>query len=371
MNWEVLIVGGGNIGRMVAVILQSAPEFNVTIADADDKMLEQVAALGIATKKVDVGNEAELLAALAGKNAVLSAAPYFLTPAIATAAKKAGANYFDLTEDVKSTKFVMDLAKDAKSAFMPQCGLAPGFVGIAGYHLAKQFDTIEDLSMRVGALPRYPTNALKYNLTWSTEGLVNEYCNPCEALVDGQLKEVAPLENLENFSLDGIDYEAFNTSGGLGTLCDTLAGRAQNVSYRSIRYPGHRDILNILLNDLKLNKRQDLMCEIFENGLPRTRQDQVTVFCTATGMVDGQFEERSFVNVSTAMDVAGHNWSAIQITTAAGVTAAMDLMRLGRLPQAGFVRQEQIDLDAFLANRFGALYLGKPFETEHTTSKAA
>jgi len=371
MNWEVLVVGGGKIGRMVAVILQNAAEYNVTIADANQEMLDEVAALGIATIKVDVGDEAQLLKALDGKNAVLSATPYFLTPAIASAAKKARAHYFDLTEDVKSTKFVMDLAQGADSAFMPQCGLAPGFVGIAGYHLAKEFDSIEDLSMRVGALPRYPTNALKYNLTWSTEGLVNEYCNPCEALVDGKLKEVEPLENLENFSLEGVDYEAFNTSGGLGTLCDTLAGRAKNVSYRSIRYPGHRDILNILLNDLKLNKRQDLMCEIFENGLPRTRQDVVTVFCTATGMINGRFEERSFVNVSKAMEVAGKSWSAIQITTAAGVTAAIDLMRLGRLPQAGFVRQEQIDLDEFLANRFGALYLGQEFATKSVTPKAA
>jgi saccharopine dehydrogenase-like NADP-dependent oxidoreductase len=371
MNWDVLIVGAGKIGRMVGVILNQASEFTVTIADAKEDSLAQVTELGLNTVKVDVSNEAELLKALEGKNAVLSAAPYFLTPAIASAAKKAGTHYFDLTEDVKSTKFVMDLAKDANSAFMPQCGLAPGFVGIAGYHLAKQFESIEDLSMRVGALPRYPTNALKYNLTWSTEGLVNEYCNPCEALVNGELKEVAPLENLENFTLDGVDYEAFNTSGGLGTLCDTLAGRAQNVSYRSIRYPGHRDILDLLLNDLKLNKRQDLMCEIFENALPRTRQDQVTVFCTATGMIDGQFEERSFVNVSHSMDVAGRNWSAIQITTAAGVTAAMDLMRQGKLSQKGFVRQEAIDLDAFLANRFGALYLGKPLNTKNTPSIAA
>ena len=371
MNWDVLIVGAGKIGRMVGVVLSEAAEFDVTIADANQSMLDQVSALGLKTIKVDVSNETEMFAALDGKNAVLSAAPYFLTPAIASAAKKAGTHYFDLTEDVKSTKFVMDLAKDADSAFMPQCGLAPGFVGIAGYHLAKQFDSIEDLSMRVGALPRYPTNALKYNLTWSTEGLVNEYCNPCEALVDGELKEVAPLENLENFTLDGVDLEAFNTSGGLGTLCDTLAGRAQNVSYRSIRYPGHRDILNILLNDLKLNKRQDLMCEIFENGLPRTRQDQVTVFCTATGMIDGQFEERSFVNVSHAMEVAGRDWSAIQITTAAGVTAAMDLMRQGKLPQSGFVRQEQINLDEFLDNRFGALYLGTPLDTSKKPAIAA
>ena len=82
--------------------------------------------------------------------------------------------------------------------------------------------------MRVGALPLFPSNALKYNLTWSTDGLINEYCNPCQAIHDGQLREVWPLEGLEQFSLDGVEYEAFNTSGGLGTLCETLRGRVDH-----------------------------------------------------------------------------------------------------------------------------------------------
>ncbi|MFX9180922.1 saccharopine dehydrogenase C-terminal domain-containing protein, partial [Acinetobacter baumannii] len=96
-----------------------------------------------------------------------------------------------------------------------------------------------------GALPLYPTNGLKYNLTWSTDGLINEYCNPCEAIVDGQMREVLPLEGLEHFSLDGLDYEAFNTSGGLGTLCETLEGRVDSLDYKTVRYPGHREIVKL------------------------------------------------------------------------------------------------------------------------------
>ena len=95
--------------------------------------------------------------------------------------------------------------------------------------------------MRVGALPQFPTNALTYNLTWSTDGLINEYCNPCEAIHDGERMHVLPLEGIEHFSLDGVRYEAFNTSGGLGTLCDTLDGRVRELNYKTIRYQGHRD----------------------------------------------------------------------------------------------------------------------------------
>ncbi len=69
---------------------------------------------------------------------------------------------------------------------MPQCGLAPGFVSIVANHLTESFDSLDTVYMRVGALPQFPTNALMYNLTWSTDGLINEYCNPCEAIHEGR-----------------------------------------------------------------------------------------------------------------------------------------------------------------------------------------
>src|ERR1700761_8055418 len=86
-----------------------------------------------------------------------------------------------------------------------------------------RFDTLRAVRLRVGPLPVYPSNALSYNLTWSTEGLINEYCEPCEAIVNGQRRETTALEELESFALDGVAYEAFNTSGGLGSLGETFA----------------------------------------------------------------------------------------------------------------------------------------------------
>ena len=114
--------------------------------------------------------------------------------------------------------------------------------------------------------------------------MINEYCEPCEAIVNGQLRETQPLEELEEFSLDGILYEAFNTSGGLGTLCETLAGKVRNLNYRTIRYPGHAAIMKALLNDLRLRDRRELLKDILENAVPITLQDVVIVFVTVSGM---------------------------------------------------------------------------------------
>lgn len=353
---KVMLVGSGNIGAMIVEMLMGSGDYQVTLADRTPELLARVNREGLEKVVVDAEDSDAVARALKGHDAVISAAPYTLTPSIAAAARKAGVHYFDLTEDVAATRVVKGLAAGASSAFVPQCGLAPGFISIAAHDLAKRFDSLTDLHMRVGALPLYPTNGLKYNLTWSTDGLINEYCNPCEAIVDGQMREVLPLEGLEHFSLDGLDYEAFNTSGGLGTLCETLEGRVGSLDYKTVRYPGHREIVKLLVQDLGLGKRRPILKDILENAIPMTLQDVVLVFVTASGQRDGRLTQDTFVRKVYAKEIGGRMWSAIQVTTAAGICAMVDLMREGRLPNKGFVRQEQADLADILANRFGRHY---------------
>jgi saccharopine dehydrogenase-like NADP-dependent oxidoreductase len=280
---------------------------------------------------------------------------YFFNPAVAEAALAAGVSYFDLTEDVATTRHVRQIAAQARDGqiFMPQCGLAPGFISIVAQHLIKQFDTIEAVRMRVGALPLFPTGALKYNLTWSTDGLINEYCNPCEAIQDGRSVELQPLEGYEQFLLDGVRYEAFNTSGGLGTLCETLAGRVREVNYKTIRYVGHCEPVKFLVEELRLSECRKQLKEILERAVPVTFQDVVVTFCTVVGSRNGQLVQITDGRKVYHQDVGGQHWSAIQITTAASVCAVLDLFVAGQLPRRGFVRQEQVDFDTFIANRFG------------------
>ena len=350
----VTILGAGHIGFAMALLLQHAGDYDILVADRDPARLGEVAALGLATQWVT--DDASLQTAIHGRFAVLNALPFHRAVPVATLCAAAGVHYFDLTEDVASTQAIRALAADARSVLMPQCGLAPGFIGIVGHDLARRFDALHTLRMRVGALPRYPQGALRYNLTWSTEGLINEYCNPCEAIVDGVRTTVPALEGLETFALDGVEYEAFNTSGGLGTLTETLAGKARQVDYQSIRYPGHCAILKLLLNDLRLRERRDLLRDILETAIPTTDQDVIVVFATASGLREGRLVQDSYSARILGTRVAGHTLSAIQLTTAAGICTALDLVAQGRLPQRGFVGQEAVALAGFLGNRFGAVY---------------
>lgn len=354
---HILVMGAGKIGQMMAMMLAESGDYRVVVADCDPVGLAKLPRhSAIQPLELNVNDGQALRAALGGKYAVLSALPFALTTAVARAAVAVGVHYFDLTEDVACTRVVRDLAVGADTALVPQCGLAPGFISICAHDLAGRYDRLQDVKMRVGALPKYPANALKYALTWSTEGLINEYLNPCEAVVNGALKQVPPLEELESFSLDGVDYEAFNTSGGLGTLCETLDGKVKNLNYRTVRYPGHRDILKLLLLDLRLGERPELVKDIFETALPFASEDVVLVFVSVTGEKQGRFVQDVFARKYYRQQLGGQYWSAIQVTTAAGICAMLDMLANGQLPQSGFIRQEEADFDTFIGNRFGRYY---------------
>lgn len=354
---DVVVVGAGKIGSTIADMLSGTGDYKVTVVD---RSATQLGALevpdSVERREIDIEAPGALEQVLAGKFAVLSAAPFHLTTRIAEAAAAAGVHYMDLTEDVASTRRVKELAREARTAFIPQCGLAPGFISIVAADLAKRFDALESVRMRVGALPQYPSNALNYNLTWSTDGVINEYCEPCEAIVEGELVEVPPLEEREEFSLDGVTYEAFNTSGGLGTLAETLKGKVRTLNYRTIRYPGHAAIMKALLNDLGLRHRRHVLKDIFESALPTTLQDVVIVFVTVSGCRNGRLMQETYANKIYSRRVGATVRSAIQVTTASGICAVLDMLADGALPARGFIRQEDIALEAFLANRFGRAY---------------
>jgi saccharopine dehydrogenase-like NADP-dependent oxidoreductase len=363
---KVVLFGAGKIGRMIAAFLSDAGDYDVLCADADARRRERVSAHAhVATLAVDAERPDDVRAALAGRDAVISALSFRNTPLIAEAAGHAGASYFDLTEDIATATRVRALAAAAKpgQTFMPQCGLAPGFVSIVANRLTKEFDRVDSVHMRVGALPQFPSNALRYNLTWSTDGLINEYCNPCDAILEGRRIEVLPLEGLEHFWLNGVQYEAFNTSGGIGTLCESLEGKLRELNYKTIRYPGHRDLMHFLIEGLRLGERRDLLKDVLEQAVPATFQDQVVVFCAASGWRRDQLVQINDARTIYSQTLFGEGWSAIQISTAASVCAAVDLKFEGKLPERGFVVQESIALEDFVANRFGAYYRPAPRST--------
>ena len=359
---RILVLGAGKIGALISGLLADSGDYRVQLADIDSATARSVAEShgldNVTALELDATNSNKLAAHIDDNpvDAVVSGLPYFCNESVAHVAREKGIHYFDLTEDVSVTKAIRDIAQGADSAFVPQCGLAPGFVSIAANELISHFDELRSVRLRVGALPQHPNNALKYSLTWSTDGVINEYGNLCHAVVNGELVDVLPLEGLEEIELDGTLYEAFNTSGGLGSLAETYAGRAATMDYKTIRYPGHCEQMRLLMNDLKLNEDRDTLKKILENAVPHTLQDVVIIYTAVTGMQDGRLCEENYVNKVFPEMIAGRLWSAIQVTTAAGICSVLDLVVTNAGQYSGMVRQEDFRLKDILDNRFGKYF---------------
>lgn len=347
------IFGAGKVGVTIAAMLESC-DFCSRISLADirrDFVPENLTKLQFT--QMDFNDRTKLKAFVAGKDAIISAAPFFLNKSIAAACATNQVPYFDLTEDVGTTSEIRQLSHNKPVPFMPQCGLAPGVINIIGSSLAQEFPTIRSLELRVGALPLYASNSMKYYLSWNTAGLINEYCRLSDSLYDGQLIKTMPLTGLERLTIDGTEYEAFNTSGGVGTLCETFAGKIRDLNYKTIRYPGHRNLMKFLLEDLNLINKPKVLTEIFDQEVPQTENDVVIIYVNVVGTnKEGMMIQRSFVKKIYGDSIDGQRFSAIQLSTAAGIVGILEIFSKEGL-QSGFVKQESVSLQQFLSTQWG------------------
>jgi saccharopine dehydrogenase-like NADP-dependent oxidoreductase len=348
---RVAVLGLGKVGLLAARLLHEAG-FSVTGFDR----VAPRGATAFPVQIVDVASKETLATELASSQAVLSCLPYHLNRGLAEVTHALGIHYFDLTEDVPTTQAIIEMSKTSRGLMAPQCGLAPGFVGIVAASQIASFDSCRSVRMRVGALPQNPTGLLGYAFNWSPEGVVNEYLNDCEVIEGGVRKWVSSMEWKETLYVDGKHLEAFTTSGGLGTMCETYHGVVENLDYKTMRYPGHMDLMNFFFHELLMRDRRELAGEILTNAKPPVDNDVVYVHVASEGLIGQQLRRMEYVRAFYPLDAAGARNTAIAWTTAGSVAAVIELVRDGVLPQQGFLKQEDIALDAFLATPTGSLF---------------
>ena len=355
---QVAIFGLGKVGELVAVLLGESG-FKVVGYDAAPRPSVDGEELGFEVKPLDVKDATALREALRGVDAVVSCLPYHLNIDVAEAAHDASTHYFDLTEDVPTTNRVIELAAshgDDGVVFAPQCGLAPGLIGIVGASLAARFESIRSVELKVGALPQNPTGLLGYAFNWSAEGVVNEYLNDCEVLRSGHRQMVPAMTEKERVFIGGIELEAALTSGGLGTMCQTYEGRATRLDYKTLRYPGHFEQMHFLFDELNLRDRRDLVGELLVAAKPPVNDDIVYLHAAVEGVKDGQPFRENYVRGYKPITIGDRVWRAISWTTAASIVSVVELVADGRLPQSGFIRQEDIALTDLFTTTAGARF---------------
>lgn len=354
---QILIAGAGKIGALIAQLLGSVEDYSIHLIDVSSAILQehtQHFPSQIHCETFDIRSKnAEKWLQKRGFEAIVSCLPYHQNFQVAALAKKLRMHYFDLTEDFRIRDLILQLSETSNTVFVPHCGLAPGLINIAARSLIQDFEVVDIVKLRTGALPVYTSHALGYAITWSIDGLINQYGNICHGLENGKITNLKPLGGLETLELSGDTYEGFHTSGGVGSLILTYEGKVNTLNYKTLRYPGHAEKMRFLMQDLKLNKQRDTLKEILQDAIPSTFQDKVVLYVSVSGIINQQYIEKTFYKVLHPTKLFDQHWLAIHAGTACSAAAVIDIVLSNVSQYEGFIRQESFMLKDIFNNRFG------------------
>lgn len=326
---KIVIVGAGRVGIACAKILRCIGEADVILVDVDQKVLD--AAVSFETRLAAGTGALEGVLQDLKPVVTICATPFYVNISVAKAAQKVGSHYIDFTEDHSVTREIEALGI-SRVTFVPQTGLAPGLITYIGLSLFQKLGTPKELMLRVGALPQVSLGPSHYAITWSPDGLINEYLNQAVRKTDGVVENVGSLSEEEKLVVNGVTYEAFTTSGGIGNLASY--SQVPTVEYKTLRYPGHLSFIQGLL--AKVDHDLDNGIALAKKTFSTTRDDVVVLAAIAVD-VDGKSASRGIhFYPHDALEL-----TALELTTAGTGVAVVELLLRGELP-AGMLLQSDI-----------------------------
>lgn len=326
---RVAVIGTGRVGLCLAEMLAETGDYAVVAADCTEEALAAAQARGLEVRHVDAARPGELARLMSEADLAVAAVPDRLVPKVAQAAASAGISYLDFCEANEET-LAAGASLAADRAFLTGCGVSPGLVDAVANDLAQRLDPGCDLDVRVGAIPATLTNRLGYGLIWNLDGLIDEYTAPCKAIVDGQITKLPALSGRIEFEAGEVAYEAFLTAGSVDALIALVGPRVRNLVFRTIRYPGHLGYMQLLLDDLGLRSRRDLLATVLRNGLLGKEPDAVVTYVKATGTRDGRRSVELFsCRIEQQAPAGAHG--ALSLASAAHAVALIDRFRAGVL----------------------------------------
>lgn len=357
MAKKYIVIGTGKMGLAIAYDLLRNPDTGgVTVCDRDDAAVD-AAMRGLYDTRVtgvtaDASDLDRMHRLMVGHDCAVGAAGYDFNLSLTKAAIASRIHFCDLggNNGVVEKQFMLDAAaKNAGIRVLPDCGIAPGAVSVLARHALDQVPAAERLQIRVGGLPQQPEGPLKYALAFSARGLVNEYVEPAEILWEGKRELVPSLGGLEyqEFPAPFGRLEAAYTSGGSSTLARTYEGRVKYLDYKTLRWPGHWDVVRTMhgLGMFDETSRVNVggaICtprefteRFLEKTLPRGVPDALILRMAA---LDRERNGVVFDLIDLADPATGH--SAMQRTTAYSASICAQMLADGSITETGTLRHE-------------------------------
>ena len=363
---KIFIAGAGGIGRAAALLILYAQDWDclVVLGDVSQHQLDdarQWIEKGIGKNQnletflmPSNGDPDAFRSVLEDAHVMLDCLPGSLAPSMARLCIQYELHYANLTEYVKETKEIVDMATDASTGFILQTGLAPGYVNNLAIHLVESFerkygvDQLEKLAMRVGALTQYAESPHYYGFTWSTIGVATEYVMDSEAVRHHEIVRLPSLSEREMIIINGRRYEADLTSGGAADLPHTLKEKIKDIDYKTIRYPGHFDWVRSILNQegeeaARIQRLEERMLK----EIPHMEDDVIVIYAAVTGYdKEGILRSIQQAYHIYPLEVGGITMRAIQTCTAAPLVECARLLATGEYQ--GIITQSQIAPEAIL-----------------------
>ncbi len=372
MTKTIFIAGSGGIGEAAALLLRewSDDGLSIILGDINEGSLAKakdfVTSGSSRTTAVETvlmpreGESDEMREAFERADVLLDCSPGGQAPRMAGYAKEFGMHYANLTEYVAETDAIIELARDAETGFILQTGLAPGFINVQAMALYREFvskfenENVERVAMKVGALTAHAHEPHYYGFTWSPIGVATEYVKDSRVIRDFKIAERPALSSRETIVIGARTYEADLTSGGAADLPDFFAGKARELDYKTLRYPGHYDWVESIVETLPKNESlPDRLQELMMQAIPSVEDDLVVVHASVDGFDSNgrrrMLEKAYFVE---PLEINGKRLRAIQTTTAGPLCQSAMMLLTGKYK--GVVLQSQIEPADFMRGRFVA-----------------
>lgn len=347
---KVSIFGAGEIGSALAMTLSASDDFTVQVIDRSEDALDRLRSIIGRVRLRTFGHQEELSGLLQDQDVAVAAVPAGAIGEIAAAAARAGVHYLDFSCAGEQTRTILAPLAEKRAVFNG-CGVSPGLIGNIACRLLDAFAPVTDLTIRVGAIPRYPTNRLGYGQIWNVDGLIDEYTRTSAAIRDGREVMLSPLEGYGQISIDGVTYEEFITSGGIEDLSIFSGSAPRNVTFKTIRYPGHLDYMRFLLDDLGLRARRDMLRSLLFNGLPVIEDDILLLVVTARGHRGRQPTESTICHRFSPNRRAGP-FNALTSVAIGYAASLLSMLHRGETPAQGFIGHHRVDTEALLSGPF-------------------
>ncbi len=373
---RLIVIGAGMMGTSAAFDMARSPGVkHVTIADIDKKLARRAAEhvrefarpdVKVSIAKLDASDTAAAEKLMAKHDGALSCVPYFFNLGLAKAAIAAKCHFADLGGNNVVVRKTLELSEKAQKkgvALAPDCGLSPGMASILAGDLycritadSKSKKYVDALRLYVGGLPANPKKPFRYQMVFSVEGLINEYCEPARVLKNGNLTVIEPLTEPEKFKMDGFEeLVAFHTSGGTSTMPETFDGKVGECFEKTLRYPEHFPLIRGLydlglfsseprkIHGAKVSPRQmisDLMLEKFVGE----EADLVIM------RIEAEAQGRKMAYEMVDRFDPKTRLTAMMRTTAWPASAVLQMLVGGTIAKRGAILQEtDVPAEAFLA----------------------